>query len=403
MTKEHRTILVVDDETAFCSLFRRHFERINYLVLVAGDGEEALAVYQQNRAQIELVITDIRMPRMSGDVLIRELRERDSALPIIGITGHEELKERLAEHDSGAYYYVAKPIEDLILLEPIVRNAIRVFDYENLIRSQRDKEHRIARLLRAYLLRGPVRVKPRLQIEIAVESIERASATGKSLPSGDYAEWFERSGDEVVFYLADASGHDDIVASFSICLSNMVLHRCHHGGSPTVAEIISFVEDSFDGLRASGVWEDSRFFSFFVGCIDRLTGRLSYVSAGHPEAFLLRGNGVGEEMVVVERLRPTCSLIGYNSRFDFPIEIKETTVRHGDLIFLYSDGATEQLEDASSKQSGTDRLAAMVERTASRVPQEVVSAVKDRLFVALRDRGFMDDTTLMAVAVEGLG
>lgn len=397
MEEKLRTILIADDETRFCRLFRRHFARHGYEVLIAADGIEALERFDADPDRIELVVTDIRMPRMSGDQLIREIRSRRDHVPIIGITGHEDLKERLAHHDSGAYYYIAKPIEDLVLMEPIVRNALRVYDYETRLAEQRQKEHQIARLLRQYILQGPPRSSSTL--EIAIDVIDRSHEDGRSLrPSGDYAEWFERRSEETVFYLADASGHDDIVASFTICLSNMVLHRCHHQGHPEVEEILRFIEGAFDALRTAGVWPGNRFFTFFLGCCDTTTGDLTYVSAGHPDAFLLRSNGDGGA-ASLERLSSTCSPIGFNSLLGRSIEAGQTRLSPGDLLFLYSDGAYESLESHDEESVGVERLAGMVERFAGRSPRETVDGVRALLEEAIAPGEFEDDTTLMALRV----
>ena len=74
-------ILVVDDEKDFRDLLRFHFEDLGYLVLEAGDGQEALDIFAERRREIDLVITDIRMPRLDGERLIQELRRRDPISP----------------------------------------------------------------------------------------------------------------------------------------------------------------------------------------------------------------------------------------------------------------------------------------------------------------------------------
>ena len=82
-TGKGELILVVDDETAICSLLRRTLERQNYRVVTANDGREGLERFRDHRAEIRLVITDLMMPVMDGTELIRSLRALEPNLAII--------------------------------------------------------------------------------------------------------------------------------------------------------------------------------------------------------------------------------------------------------------------------------------------------------------------------------
>lgn len=74
----HETILLVEDEEGIRRSAGRILSRFGYNVLLAADGEEALALYRQHRANIHLVISDVVMPRLGGTQLYQELhREPD--------------------------------------------------------------------------------------------------------------------------------------------------------------------------------------------------------------------------------------------------------------------------------------------------------------------------------------
>jgi PAS domain S-box-containing protein len=81
-------ILVVDDEENVRRITRRILERHGYRVIVAADGAEALARYQQHRATIRLVLTDLLMPFMDGATLVRAIHEIDPAARILAVSGH---------------------------------------------------------------------------------------------------------------------------------------------------------------------------------------------------------------------------------------------------------------------------------------------------------------------------
>ena len=397
------TLLVVDDEVDFCLLFERHFRRLGYEVLSAADGVAALEVFEQRPWNIDLVISDIRMPRMDGSALIKELRQRRRHLPIIGITGEDDLKETLAFLDNGAYYYVEKPVEHWAIVERLVANAIHLHHREEELERNREKEREIARLLRAYLLHSPIG-ENRLgchpdrvcELEVACEPIEIA------YPSGDYAEWFERQSGDVVFYIADASGHNDLVASFTACLSSMVLHRSHHGSirrhePPTAIEIIEAIDGALDDLRTADALGDQRYLTFFVGVIDLATRRLTYVNAGHQDGLWIRQQADGS--VTCERLASTCQAVGHLARWKFPVRAESRDMGPGDLLYLFTDGASELLGDGSAND-GIDRLAEILSEEPCTSARQAVDRVVGKLRQFVGHGDFEDDTTLLAVRIE---
>lgn len=88
-----RRILIVDDEETAASTLSLHLRRIGYEVDTANDGFEALAQFIKEPA--DLVITDLRMPRMDGEELIGKLRAENTDLPIIIVTGDLDAGDRL--------------------------------------------------------------------------------------------------------------------------------------------------------------------------------------------------------------------------------------------------------------------------------------------------------------------
>ena len=81
------TILVVDDEKTLQDLLRPTLEKRNFKVLTAFDGDEAIAVYKENQGNIDIVLLDILMPKLSGLSTIPELKRINPHIKIIGMTG----------------------------------------------------------------------------------------------------------------------------------------------------------------------------------------------------------------------------------------------------------------------------------------------------------------------------
>ena len=80
------TILVVDDEPDILATIEGGLEPEGYELLFARNGEQALAVFDERRA--DLVICDLKMPGLDGIAMLVELRERDPKLPAILLTGY---------------------------------------------------------------------------------------------------------------------------------------------------------------------------------------------------------------------------------------------------------------------------------------------------------------------------
>jgi PAS domain S-box-containing protein len=103
-------ILFVDDEHFQEDLGRRMLERLGYEVTTCGDGRQALFLFRSKPDDFDLVITDMTMPIMTGDVLTREIMTIRPEIPIIICTGYSE---RITEEKAlamGAKGFVMKPI-----------------------------------------------------------------------------------------------------------------------------------------------------------------------------------------------------------------------------------------------------------------------------------------------------
>lgn len=82
------TLLMVDDEPLMTDLFRQFMSKRGYRVLTASGGREALALVEVEVNTIDLIITDMTMPDMSGMELVQTLAERFPDIPVIIVTGH---------------------------------------------------------------------------------------------------------------------------------------------------------------------------------------------------------------------------------------------------------------------------------------------------------------------------
>ncbi|MBE7706806.1 MAG: response regulator transcription factor [Cyanobacteria bacterium SIG30] len=106
LSDSKQRILVVDDEASIRRILETRLKMVGYDVVTAQDGEEAVEVY--NRANPDLVVLDVMMPKMDGYGVTREIR-RTSDVPIIILTALGDVSERITGLELGADDYVIKP------------------------------------------------------------------------------------------------------------------------------------------------------------------------------------------------------------------------------------------------------------------------------------------------------
>ncbi len=82
------TILVVEAEESLRALLRRALARLGRQVMLAPDAVSALALFQHSEEPIDLIISEERLPGMSGSSLAEELRSRDPSIPILLVSGN---------------------------------------------------------------------------------------------------------------------------------------------------------------------------------------------------------------------------------------------------------------------------------------------------------------------------
>ena len=120
-------ILVVDDESRMRKLVHDFLAREGYEVLEAGDGEEALDIFYQQK-DIALLVLDIMMPRINGFEVCREIRQT-SKVPIIMLTAKSDESSELNGFECGADEYIAKPFSPKILtarVDALIRRSYSI-------------------------------------------------------------------------------------------------------------------------------------------------------------------------------------------------------------------------------------------------------------------------------------
>ena len=115
------TILVADDEKNIREGLREALMLDGYEVLLAADGKDALDIV--NRGDVDLLITDLKMPRLSGEELLKSIASSFPTVPVIILTGHGTIETAVQAMHDGAYDFLTKPV-NLDHLSLLVKRAL---------------------------------------------------------------------------------------------------------------------------------------------------------------------------------------------------------------------------------------------------------------------------------------
>jgi len=119
-TGNSESILVVDDAPETLEVLRRNLESEGYRVFTAAGVPEALAVLEAT--PVDLVITDYKMPKVSGLDLVRHIRENLEDTEVVMITGYASIEGAIEAIKTGAEEYLPKPFTDEELFEAVRRS-----------------------------------------------------------------------------------------------------------------------------------------------------------------------------------------------------------------------------------------------------------------------------------------
>lgn len=101
-------VLIVDDEKNIRAGLGRALELDGYRTILAADGQEALDVVRDE--EVDLIIADLKMPRVSGEELLRKVVDQHPAIPVIILTGHGTIETAVQAMRDGAYDFLTKPV-----------------------------------------------------------------------------------------------------------------------------------------------------------------------------------------------------------------------------------------------------------------------------------------------------
>ncbi|HEY6399903.1 MAG TPA: sigma-54 dependent transcriptional regulator, partial [Blastocatellia bacterium] len=188
-------ILIAEDDADLRDLLQDDLEDAGYETVVAIDGRAAMAHVERGRERIDLLITDMRMPGLSGDDLLSAMRTRRSEAPVIVITAFGSVEQAVEMVKAGAFQYLTKPFDTDDLLRAVADALDQSAPQREQARLRREMPETSARIIGAS---RPMQEMFGLIARAARSSstvlITGESGTGKELVARAIHETSERKG-----------------------------------------------------------------------------------------------------------------------------------------------------------------------------------------------------------------
>lgn len=220
-------LLVIDDEAMVRESMVAYLEDSGYLVKAVASGQAGLELLQQQ--EIDLVLCDLRMPSLDGLQVLQQVKQYNSQIPVIVVSGAGVMEDVVQALRLGASDYLVKPIIDMVMLEHSVQRNLDLVELEKQNKNYRDHLENANRELRASLdeLRSDQQAGRQVQMKMLPEPIREGGLSFNHIIkpslmlSGDFLDYFPLDDKHYGFYIADVSGHGASSAFVTVLLKNL--------------------------------------------------------------------------------------------------------------------------------------------------------------------------------------
>jgi sigma-B regulation protein RsbU (phosphoserine phosphatase) len=365
-------ILIVDDVPANVSVLVEAL-RGEFQLSVALDGDTALRSIQ--KLLPDLVLLDIVMPGLDGYEVCRRLRAsaQTREIPIMFLSSLEDVHDKAKGFEAGGNDYLVKPFE-ILEVKARVRSLLKAKAYADAIKEKIAYDLRIAREIQMGILPQDVTaVGDGTGLEVSAV-LEPAQAVG-----GDLYEVLRTSEGNLILTIGDVSGKGIPAALFMAVTMTLVRAMAPELRRPE--EILRRVSDALAVQNPRNM-----FVTLLCAAYDVRTGNLTYASAGHPPAILLRDGAATP--LPVEPDVPAGVYAGSVPRSQaFDLEV-------GDQIVLYTDGVTEAF-NAAGDLYGESRLLQALHGLSDQPASETTSALLKSVRAHAGDHPQSDDIAVL--------
>ena len=382
MNQKASKILVVDDEPDLRPLvlqrMRRDIRRGRYEFFFAGDGIEAIGVLSEV-SDIDMIITDINMPRMDGLALLERIPDINSNTRSIVVSAYGDMSNIRTAMNRGAFDFVTKPVDFNDLRVTIERTLLNLYEWREAV-SSRDKltalqsELGVANQIQQSILPTDFPIHSGYEV---YGSMDPARDIG-----GDFFDVIRLEDGCVGLAIADVSGKGVPAALFMMSSRTMMKGSAISMPEPGKAL----------GMVNSMLAEDNEaqlFVTVLYAVYDPVTGLLTYASGGHDAPLLVRADGSSELLPLTGGI-----VLGIMPELEYDENI--VAVSPGDTLFCYTDGITEAMNELD-EQFGLERMRQSFAETPPRDAQHAVQIMFDEVNAFAGGAIQSDDITCLAL------
>ena len=371
MTQKPYKILVVDDEVDLESLvlqrMRREIRAGRYAFVFAHNGMDALERLSQHQ-DIDMVLSDINMPKMDGLALLEQIPKVDPNLRCVIVSAYGDMKNIRTAMNRGAFDFVTKPLDFEDLKITIDRTLTHLMEWRGAL-SARDKlvalqnELTVASKIQQSILPTTFPQSPDYQV---FANMEPARNVG-----GDFFDVIRLEGDRIGLAVADVSDKGVPAALFMMSSRTLLKGAAIGSRDPgqVLYEVNNLLLENNDAVM---------FVTLLYAVYDPENGELTYANGGHNPPLIVHADGR-------LTLLPLTGGIALGTMPDIQYRQNTMTLSHGDTVVFYTDGVTEAM-NATGEEFGTERLFKIFETTPPRDSREANQAI----FCAVRS--FVGDT-----------
>ena len=335
----------------------------------------------EQHADIDMVLSDINMPKMDGLTLLAQIAKVDPNLRCVIVSAYGDMENIRTAMNRGAFDFVTKPLDFADLRVTIDRTLRRVAEWREALAS-RDKLGRAAE--RAGL--GPARCSSR--------SCPPGSRRDRT--SGSAATWSRRAPSEATsstscrwengrIGLAIADVSDKGVPASLFMMSTRTLLKGASVGLGEPGEVMGEVNDLLNDDN-----EAAMFVTVFYATYDPASGAFTYANGGHNSPLLVRADGSSELLPLTDGLA-----LGVMPGYHYGQH--SITIEPGSTLVLYTDGVTEAMNDVN-EEFGVERLQAIFAGAPPGDSGASSQAVFDAVHAFAGDTPQSDDVTCLTLS-----
>jgi len=412
MDNKSANILVAEDDIVTRMVISSVLKQNGYIVQAAENGKKALEIFS-TKSEIDIIVTDLNMPEMNGLELIKEIRNRGSEIPIIILSGNEDISVAINALKSGANDYILKEKYAQEALIPTVENFLEKEQLklrnrqltEDLIEKNAELELKNVRLLETSKQLDETLQRLKEELSEAAQYVKKLlpepidspciNADWRFIPStslgGDSLGYHWLDDDHFAIYLLDVTGHGVGSALLSVTVMNVLRSDTFLNiDFRKPGDVLYALNNAFQMEKHNNL-----FFSIWYGVYNKKDHLIKYSEGGHPPGLLYNNyNSSNNKHEIIQLHTHPNPIIGVME--EIPYEEKIIKLENYSKLYIFSDGVFEINKKDDTIWTFEEFEEFMAENTNSKKP--LMDELYDYTKQMCKTESFDDDFSILEIS-----